>query len=42
MSAEDILGVAVEAVEPGGLNQSSNITPTPFLLLLGREAVNSL
>ena len=37
MSAEDILGVAV-AVEPGGLNQNSSITPTQFLLLLGREA----
>ena len=41
MSAEDILGVAV-AVEPGGLNQNSSITPTPFLLLLGRAAVYTL
>ena len=41
MSAEDILRVAT-AVEPGGLNQNSSITPTPFLLLLGREAVCTL
>ena len=41
MSAEDILGVAVEPWK-GGLNQESSITPTPFLLLLGREAVDTL
>ena len=42
MSAEDIQCVGVEVEPWGGLSDQSPITPASFLILLGREAANTL